>query len=237
MCNPAKRAVSSVRSRPDRWVRGRSSGDFRRTRPAARRMAIRSGTLGPRAVLPEERPGDPRLAAPGQGGGRDGRGPRGPRVRDHNRVAFRGGDRALHVRGRSHAGDPVSTPPHGERERGLRAPAACGRRGLGSAGAARGRAEGGEPIARPPVREILVRAFPLALFAALSEWIVIDLVRYAPLEGWGIGGVAPAGAPVAPLPGAWGGGPPPAPRGPGGLASNTFGRGAGGGGWGGRSRR
>src|SRR3989442_1023286 len=200
MCNPAKRAVSSVRSRPDRWVRGRSSGDFRRTRPAARRMAIRSGTLGPRAVLPEERPGDPRLAAPGQGGGRDGRGPRGPRVRDHNRVAFRGGDRALHVRGRSHAGDRVSAPPHGERERGLRAPAACGRRGLGSAGAARGRAEGGGPIARPPGGEILVRAFPLALLAALSEGVVTDPAPYAPLGGGGVAGGSPAGGALHRLP-------------------------------------
>ncbi|TLZ58536.1 MAG: hypothetical protein E6K17_00545 [Methanobacteriota archaeon] len=57
------------------------------------------------------------------------------------------------------------------------------------------------------MREILVRAFPLALFAALSEWIVIDLVRYAPLEGWGIGGLALAVAAFASLRGSWRGQP------------------------------
>jgi len=57
------------------------------------------------------------------------------------------------------------------------------------------------------VREILVRAFPLALLAALSEWVAIDLVRYAPPQGWGIGGLALAVAALAALQGSWRGQP------------------------------
>ena len=53
------------------------------------------------------------------------------------------------------------------------------------------------------MREILVRAFPLGLFAVLSEWVAIDLVRYAPLQGWGIGGLALAVAAFAGLQGSW----------------------------------
>lgn len=57
------------------------------------------------------------------------------------------------------------------------------------------------------MREILVRAFPLGLFAVLSEWVAIDLVRYAPLQGWVIGGLALAVAAFAGLQGSWRGQP------------------------------
>lgn len=42
-----------------------------------------------------------------------------------------------------------------------------------------------------------MRAFPLALFAALSEWVGIDLVRTAPPTAWAFGGLALAVAAVA----------------------------------------
>jgi hypothetical protein len=47
------------------------------------------------------------------------------------------------------------------------------------------------------MRGVLVRAFPLALFAALSEWVAIDLVRTAPPIAWALGGIALSVAAVA----------------------------------------
>jgi len=51
------------------------------------------------------------------------------------------------------------------------------------------------------VRGVLVRAFPLALFAALSEWVAIDLVRTAPPMAWALGGLALSAAAVAAIQG------------------------------------
>jgi hypothetical protein len=39
------------------------------------------------------------------------------------------------------------------------------------------------------MRAIVVRAAPLALFAALAEWTAIDVVRFAPPATWALGGI------------------------------------------------
>ncbi len=53
------------------------------------------------------------------------------------------------------------------------------------------------------MRGILVRAIPLSLFAALCEWIAIDLVRYGTPQAWAAGGLALAAAAMAAVQGSW----------------------------------
>jgi hypothetical protein len=53
------------------------------------------------------------------------------------------------------------------------------------------------------MRGILVRAIPLALFAALCEWIAFDLVRHGTPQTWAVGALVLVAAAFAAIVGSW----------------------------------